>query len=367
MGSAQRRAEVAGCAASGARVARAVRATKTTKATRRRAGPFPPAFPPAFARALGAALSWLLTLASVVACVPASALAGGVSPGMPAGSRPGPVGSALPDWVSCPQPAPAPTERLDALFQLSAWIRDDLQSRGAPVALVARSGLDLRALAHRYSHTGWLRPAGGWTVRQLYLDCREGRPRVFDEGLAGFVRGVSADVRPRISVVEWPDGAAQQLALTVGDRGQALALAVGRYRAQAPAWSVTQLNCNQWTVEMLAAAFGAAPGRAGAQRWLAEAGYQPSELRLPHWFWLLGAALSPYTGLAEHPPEDLDRLVFRVSMPASLEAWVQRRWPAARRTEWCLNGATVVQRRGWEPLDDHCTPAPGDELRSLSP
>jgi hypothetical protein len=35
--------------------------------------------------------------------------------------------------------------------------------------------------------------------------------------------------------------------------------------------------------------------------------------------------------------------------------------------EWCLRGREVVVRRGWQPLDRHCTPADGDERLSLVP
>ena len=67
-----------------------------------------------------------------------------------------------------------------------------LEASGQAVALVARSGLDLDRFAVRYSHAGVsLRdsPNTPWSVRQLYFACEERAPRLYDQGLAGFVQG----------------------------------------------------------------------------------------------------------------------------------------------------------------------------------
>lgn len=305
------------------------------------------------ARALGLSLG----LALLLVAGPAQART------PPAPNSPDPAALAsMPDWLSCPEPPPAAPQRLDALLRLAARVHADLAERGVKVALVSRSGLDLRAIGHEFSHSGWLRLEQGGTVRQLYLDCREGRPRVFDEGLAGFLRGVSGQGWPRLSVIEWPHPEAAALAATVADDARAQGLVSGVYRAQAPAWSQDSLNCNQWTVELLAVAFGAEPGRAGAQAWLAQAGYEPSAVRLPGPHWLLAAALSPYTSLQGHPPADIEQGIFRTSMPASIEAFIRSRWPQARRTQWCLRDTHLVVRQGWAALGPDCLEGPQDQV-----
>jgi hypothetical protein len=277
---------------------------------------------------------------------------------------------------------------MDARLDLAALVEEALRAEASPVALISRSGLNLRAIGHRYSHSGWVRRASAdpaapeqdrWSVRQLYFDCDTAQPRVFDEGLAGFVRGVSDGTWPRLSVVWWPAQAphaphaphtphapAERLARAVGDSTLALALLAPQYQAQAHVWNLHTQNCNQWLVEMLAAAFGGVGTRSDAQDWLRRQGYAGSVVQLPWAGWLLVAALWPHMGLQHHPPENLQSLRFEVSLPDSVERFVRQQWPQARRMEWCLRGPEVVVRRSWEPLDDDCTPGPGDERRPLS-
>ncbi len=323
----------------------------------------------------------------------------------------GPAGAATAPaaWASCPTPPPVTAAEVDRHLEMAALVQEELRAQGVRVALVSRSGLNLGRIGHRYSHAGFLRPlplesgpsgtqdpSTVWAVRQLYYDCDTGQPRIFDEGLAGFVRGMAPDTWPRLSVVWWPDGVATAihppparavqgladhrptessphetptalLARAVVDDSLALALLSPHYRAQAHAWSLVTQNCNQWLVEMLAAAFSGARDRATAQDWLRLQGYRASTVPLPWAGWLVAAALMPHMGLAHHPPEDLQALRFVVSLPAAIEGFVQRRWPEAQRVEWCLRGQEVVVRRSWEPLDDACTPGPGDERRRLMP
>lgn len=280
-------------------------------------------------------------------------------------------------WPFCPTPAPVSAAQADGHLQMAQLIQNDLDAQGVSVGVVSRSGLNLRAIGHLYSHAGWLRgPRAGsqsdpartawpWTVRQLYFDCASGRPRVFDEGLPGFVRGVAPGSRPRLSVVWWPVADTLLLQRAVGDDALAVALVAPRYQAQAHPWSGDAQNCNQWLVELLAAAWSGARDRAGAQRWLLEQGYAGSRIDLPWVGWLLAAAWFPHMGLSGHPPSDLQALQFEVSMPMSLEAFVRRRWPQAQRMEWCLDEGHVVVRRGWEPLDEACTVQSGDRLHAL--
>jgi hypothetical protein len=280
--------------------------------------------------------------------------------------------SSIPAWASCPTPPASTAQELDTHLQLAALIEQEWQARAEPVALISRSGLNLSAIAHRYSHAGFLRAPGLEAstappqVRQLYFDCDTAQPRVFDEGLAGFVRGVANDTHARFSVVWWPAAASQALVPAVSNDERALTLVSPTYQAQAHVWSLETQNCNQWLAEMLAAAFDGARDRATAQRWLREQGYTGSTIQLPWVGWLWAAALMPHMSLQDHPGDDLRARRFQVSMPESVERFVRQRWPQAERVEWCLRGREVVVRRGWLPLDEHCLPAAGDERKPLA-
>jgi len=67
----------------------------------------------------------------------------------------------------------------------------------------------------------------------------------------------------------------------------------------------------------------------------------------------------------DHPQQDIEATLFRVSMPESIEAFVRNRLPGARRVEICYTAQQVVIRRGWEPIADGCQPSAGDEVVTL--
>jgi hypothetical protein len=55
----------------------------------------------------------------------------------------------------------------------------------------------------------------------------------------------------------------------------------------------------------------------------------------------------------------------RISVPASIEAFVRDRVPGARRIELCHDSRRVVIREGWTAIDAGCVPAPGDRVERL--
>lgn len=274
----------------------------------------------------------------------------------------------------CDTPAPMAHEQRDRLFRFTEIVRGELQASGQPVALLSRSGLDLARFGERYSHAGLSLlddRVAPWSVRQLYYDCDEQRPRLFDQGLTAFLLGMGGgSASGYVSAVFLPAEASVPLARTALDDGDALALMAGDYSANAYVWAQRYLNCNQWVAEMLAMAWGDTPAgpdaRAQAQAWLREAGYAGHEFHVafPPMMWLV--ALTPWLHHIDHPPADLAEAVYRVSMPSSIEAFVQRRWPQARRIEFCLADTRVVVRRGWTPIADGCRSEPGDRVLTLN-
>ena len=67
----------------------------------------------------------------------------------------------------------------------------------------------------------------------------------------------------------------------------------------------------------------------------------------------------------DHPSADLEQRVYRVSMPASIEAFVRATLPGAARIEFCHADRRVVVHRGWEPIAEGCEPGEQDKVISL--
>lgn len=268
----------------------------------------------------------------------------------------------------CDRPVEVTAGQQDRLLRFAAVVRDALAASGAEAALIARSGTDLSRFGLRYSHAG-VALAGGlgegadmpWAVRQLYYACAEGRPRLFDQGLAGFVSG-NDDARVGfIRVLLLPPEAAAPLAAAVRDRPLALGLLNARYSANAYPFNTRFQNCNQWVAELIAAASTGARSREAAQAWLRREGYAPEPVQVSPWLLLAGHAV-PWLHFGDHPVEQLDAGRVQTSLPDSLDAFAQQRWPAARRLEFCHGPHGVVRREGGAPLADGCVPQAGDRV-----
>ena len=257
----------------------------------------------------------------------------------------------------------------DRLIQVAATVKAELERSGQAVAIVARSGLALQRFGHRYSHAGVsLRasPNIPWSVRQLYYACDEKRPRIFDQGMSGFVMGALDPAEGYVSIVLLPPDAAQALEHAALDEMQALRLLGGTYSANAYAFGGLHQNCNQWLAELMASAWGAlatgGDARSQAQNWLRVQHYEPSTFNLG-WgpiAWLAG--LLPWLHADDHPPQNIVDAQFKVSMPASIEAFVHSRLPEARRIELCYTPQHIVVHRGWEPIAPGCQPGADDTV-----
>jgi len=282
----------------------------------------------------------------------------------------------------CDQPVALSAVQKDTLFRFGGVIKNELDASGENVALIARSGLDLGRFGVRYSHAGVSLKASlntPWSVRQLYYACDEQRPKVFDQGMSGFLLGLDDPAGGYISVVLLPQPQAAALERAALDDRRALQQLSATYSANAYPFSLRYQNCNQWVAEMLAAAWApataepaageerdASEARARAQRWLQDSGYEPSTIAVgPNPLLWLGAAFIPWLHNDDHPSSDIEQRVYRVSMPASIEAFVQHTVPGARRIEFCHDGQQVVIHEGWQPLAEGCVPADGDRVVRL--
>jgi hypothetical protein len=258
----------------------------------------------------------------------------------------------------------------DRLLRFAAVVREVLGQAPEPVALISRSGLRLSRWGVRYSHAGLslaAHPQGPWTVRQLYYACDEGRPRVFDQGVAGFLFGTESPSLGFVSLLFLPGDEAERLQATALDSERALAVLHPAYSANAHPFALHYQNCNQWVAELMASAWGRdVTDRAAAQAWLQDAGYTPAPVDAGSraWLWLARIAV-PWVHFDDHPAEDWAQAQVRTTLPAALEAWLRQRHPQARRVELCHTEHHVLVRDSGEPLNARCEPEPGDRVLPL--
>jgi len=273
----------------------------------------------------------------------------------------------------CDRGATLTASEQDRLLSFAAVVRQELEAAGPGAALVSRSGLDLERFGLRYSHAGiGLRGAGtsSWEIRQLYYACDEGRPRLFDQGLAGFVSGTENPRLGFVSIVVLPPEQAGPLAATARDNALALSLLAGTYSANAYAWGLRYQNCNQWVMELIAAAWGHTgsgdEARSRAQAWLRAQGYDPEPVRVDSHLLMFASMFVPLLHTDDQPEDDWFKQQVRTSVPREIEAFVRRRVPQARRIEACHAQGRVVVRHGWErPLSDDCRAEAGDRVVAI--
>ena len=272
----------------------------------------------------------------------------------------------------CDRASPLTAQQQDRLLRFAAIVQGELDASGQAVALIARSGTDLQRFGLRYSHAGLsLRASDNspWSVRQLYYACDEQQPRLFDQGLAGFLFGTDDPSIGHVAIVLMPREAADAVERVALDKARALRLVGARYSANAYPFSLRYQNCNQWVMELLASAWGAdnhaAEPRASAQAWLVDQGYAPPAVEVGSHLLMFAGGFIPWIKFDDHPEDDRYALRFVVSMPASIAAFVHGRLPAAQRIELCHDEHQVVIRQGWQPLAEGCRPAPGDRVLAL--
>jgi hypothetical protein len=221
-------------------------------------------------------------------------------------------------------------------------------------------------------------------VRQLYFACDERVPRLYDQGMAGFVAGTEDPALGYVSILLLPPRAAQALAQRALDNAASLRLLGAAYSANAYAFSDRYQNCNQWVAELLALAWGrldddadglahdhAQDGsgsdavRAAAQQWLKDAGYAPTVFDASSLLLTLARPFVPWVHGDDHPAADRAARRYEVSMPSSIEAFVHAQVPGAQRIELCHAGDRIVVHRGWDRVAEGCVAGEGDRVIGL--
>jgi hypothetical protein len=272
----------------------------------------------------------------------------------------------------CDPPMALDAPQKDRLLRFGALVKAELEQSGQGLALIARSGLDLSRFNQRYSHAGFslkANPNAPWSVRQLYYACEERKPRLFDQGIAGFLLGTDDPSIGYVSLVFLPDEHSAPLERAALDNRQALHMLGATYSANAYPFDARYQNCNQWVAELLAVAWGlpddvarAGDARIRAQAWLKAEAYLPTRFEVTSRALMFAGGFVPWLHSDDHPAEDVEQMLYRVSMPASIEAFVQARVPQARRVEFCHTNRQIVVHRGWDTIAEGCTPGPQDTV-----
>jgi hypothetical protein len=268
----------------------------------------------------------------------------------------------------CGSQATRSATQQDRVLQVAQLLRETLAAQGQPAALLARAGTNLKRFGVRYTHAAVSlqnNPLAPFAVRQLYFDCDEGRSRVFDQGLSGFLLGADDPERGFVSLLLLPPDAAQALAQTALSDDTARALLAGQYVANAHPADLLRQNCNQWLAELLALAWGEAASatREQAQAQLANWHYHPEPVRYRWAFWRWATVLVPWFSFQGHPPEDAARNELFTSLPPDLERLAQQRWQGTQRLELCYTPEHAVLRRNGAPLSEACEAGAGDQVR----
>ena len=268
----------------------------------------------------------------------------------------------------CDRGQPMSAAEQDRLLRFAAVVRDELTSTDGNVALISRSGLDLSRFHIRYSHAAlaWRAESGVWSARQLYYACDESRPRIFDQGLAGFAMGTDDPHLGYVSLLRLPAAAIGPLQDAILDTPRVLHLLAGQYSANAYAFGLAYQNCNQWLIEMMAVGWAAMEDgdalRERAQRWLREQGYAPEPVDVGARWLMLASYFVPLLHLDDHPSADRAAMKLQVSLPASVETFVRQRLPETERIEICHDDRQIVVHRGWTPIPDGCRPGDADRV-----
>ena len=294
------------------------------------------------------------------------------------GPAPGTAPGTSPAWAQvsaarfCDRPQVQDARQQDRILRFAAVVRQELEASGEEIALISRSGIDLReprhpVLAQRLDHQGRRRCSLVGTAALLRL--RRRPAATVRPGVAGFLFNGDEPAVGYVSIVLLPHEPALALRRAALDRQRALRLLAGRYSANAYPFSTRYQNCNQWVVEMMAAAWGElADGddlRERAQAWLAASGYSPAPVDLDSHPLKFAATFMPLVHLDDHPADARYGLAFQVSLPTDIEIFVRQRMPQARRIELCHDESRVVIREGWRPIAEGCRPEDGDRVIPL--
>jgi hypothetical protein len=190
-------------------------------------------------------------------------------------------------------------------FGLALKVREALDQSGAQVALLGRVGQDISKYGLHYSHVGFVwrdHPEGRWLSVHLLNECGTAVSNLYSQGLANFF---ADDMVAWDALLLIPSPEVQQRLAAHLNGEEVLRLHQARYNMVAYPFSSQYQNSNQWALEILAESLAGKSfaRREEAQRWLKEAGYRPSTLKIPMLTRLGGRMFKANVAFDDHPTD----------------------------------------------------------------
>ncbi|HEX8986626.1 MAG TPA: DUF2145 domain-containing protein [Rhodocyclaceae bacterium] len=239
-------------------------------------------------------------------------------------------------WAGTPcEEVSASAGSMQKALELSHRVMDKLEESGARVALLARVGQDLTKYQLRFSHLGFVvrdHPDGKWTVVHDLNLCGTDASQLYVQGLGNFF---SDDLFAyEAGILLLPDDMQARLAKVLVSTNRVMRLHERKYNVVAYPFSTLYQNSNQWALEVLASAMapeGDVATRAEAQKWLKEAGFEPTLLKIPALTRLGGRMFKASVAFNDHPDEFRwsDR-IYVVTVDSVFD-FLRKRYPADTR------------------------------------
>lgn len=208
------------------------------------------------------------------------------------------------------EPRPVGENALRGGLDLALKTREALQKSGASVALLARVGQDVSRHGLRYTHMGIVSRdpvSGHWQVTHLLNECGTAQSSLYREGLGNFFMD---DLFAFEALMVIPGEDMQRMLQEVLRAGLHVSLHNAAYSTIAYPFSTRYQNCNQWVLELIAAA-AATPGmvldRASAQQWLSRSVYRPTQVRISAGQRLGARLFAANVRFDDHPPGAIGR------------------------------------------------------------
>lgn len=74
---------------------------------------------------------------------------------------------------------------------------------------------------------------------------------------------------------------------------------------------------------------------------------------------MFASTFVPLVHLDDHPEADVFAMKLKISLPSTVERFIQERLPGSERIELCYDRERVVVHHGWTPIAEGCQPGEG--------
>lgn len=215
---------------------------------------------------------------------------------------------------------------------------EELEASDSDIAVIARRGSDISNRGLVFTHAGFaMRVEGGvenseegavsdWEIYHVLNLCETGNSKLYQQGLVNFFMD---DVYSYEFEVIFPSAEIGEVLRSHIEDGSAFDLHETSYSILANPFALLYANSNSWVLDNLALAMAEVEGdniantRAASQEWLADAGYEGTEIRLGM-LELAGLQFShrPNIKLNDHSQRDIERRSFETVTVKSIRDWL---------------------------------------------